>query len=108
MYVHRCRYTFSMRQDNDEDDEDDEVVGSQLGWRYRREETIVQRGRKRNGTAGSIDGSTRSMTGKAVDGCAKRGGWRQHEDRRRRCWHAQVHDTGLRALRENAERLSEH
>lgn len=85
MNVHRCRYAvFSMRLDNDEDDEDGEVVSSQLGWRYCRAGTIVRRGRKRNGTAGSIDETTGFMTETAVEGCGKRGDRRKQEERRRR------------------------
>lgn len=82
MYVHRCRYAFSMRLDNDEDDEDGEVVGSQLGSGYR-DGTVVRRGRKRNGTARSIDETTGSMTETAADDCGKRENRRKQEDQRR-------------------------
>lgn len=84
MYVHRCRYAFSMRLDNDEDDEDGEVVGSQHGSRYRCDVgTVVRRGRERNGTARSIDETTTgSMTETAADGCGKGGNRRKQVDRR--------------------------
>ncbi|CAL1684954.1 unnamed protein product [Lasius platythorax] len=115
MHVHRCdRYAFSMRLDNDEDDEDDEVVGSQLDWRYRRDVTIVvRRGRKRNGgTAGSIDGPTGVYDWNG-------GGWlwkkRRPEEARGPTWTTLLVRSGSRAQAreqpqsaENAERRTEH
>ncbi|EFN69983.1 hypothetical protein EAG_10654 [Camponotus floridanus] len=101
-----------MRLDNDEDDEDGEVVGSQLGSRYHCDGTVVRRDRKRNGTARSIDETTGSMTETAADGCGKEGNWRKQEETggptTPSLWHAQVPDTSSRAFRESAGRRSYH
>lgn len=101
---------FSMRLDDDEDnDGDEEIAGSDDGQKCRHG-VIVWRGRRKNdGAAGSINKPTGSMSGTATvdDDCGKERRWRRRDDGGRpRRWHAWVHDTDSRGRLHDAQECS--